>query len=905
MILGQAEIQLAFCDPTLYALQLNVNKNVVPNGASGSSYLAALVDLSAEVIYRRVSPTLGLFEAALTLPSSIQNIDLGMFQLQLPSIAVEIYTDGEFSFDVGFPYNGDFSQSASIVAETYTGAGGIYLARLSNWTAPSLPQVTGSGTFGTVTEIGLGLQLGVFYGFNSGPLTASLTATISGIFQGVFAMYTDLASQQSAEYYNVAASVIFAGKIQGSIDFVLISASVLIQVAATASINAIAGQPVQMLIGASLSATATVKVYLAFCTITHDFNFSTTLAYTAAFGSSSPQPWIAKNAKSPAPELPAALPWPFGWTLKGHFHPLPGGVLLTAPLYLVPILTVDDSGWLYTPQFFLDDPASTQPAAIYIFAWFIQAYCYAHHEDMKKIGSYTDLHVSVKMLTELQEFLHRPEGAGCIQPQDLQQFFGTNLSLTMQALPSSGDAELAPFPIVPGLDLSMSLTVNETATNIAPRPYSIEAQQTILTEYATLVGLSMISAGLQSIAEFGQYVSLGDLIQAMTANALPDVLSTVSRFMLHGTRTGTPAVALYQATGQIFPIAAGAGDTLSVTAGGEAAAEYGIGFASGGSLTLSSADSSPSVYSGTLIAGFDKALLMTDFTVAVMDQTVQVESSYPLAAGSSIETTTQSPAGALQTLPTTMQQNLADGDIPVADYAIWQGVGTENQQAVDPTTYAWATAVSFQIHLGPQSPAVPIYALGKLQGDTLQDLVSLYQLLVAGSAPQATIEILVPGSNGTVTSYPVDDATVFVYQQNQSTTSEPPEEERGVATALAPGMLSLGLLLASALTNSGGYSLYLGPALGGLAPSIFDTGGLATLTMVIGLASVSPDFQSFNAVRFQSSSGVQGGTPLVALSSTVTTPQPRSRWARSVSQPAITPTCQARCRRRTQPTSSA
>jgi len=106
-------------------------------------------------------------EAVLPSPRTdrIRKIDYGAFLLQLPSLAVAIYTNGDFLIDIGFPHGGDFSNSLIIDAGQFTGAGGVYYGRLSGETAMGLPPVptdasgAALGVFNPVTAIGIGLVL--------------------------------------------------------------------------------------------------------------------------------------------------------------------------------------------------------------------------------------------------------------------------------------------------------------------------------------------------------------------------------------------------------------------------------------------------------------------------------------------------------------------------------------------------------------------------------------------------------------------------------------------------------------------------------------------------------------------------------------------------------------------------
>src|SRR4029077_3491796 len=118
-------------------------------------------------------------------------------------------------------------------AGEYYGAGGVYYGHLSGPTASALPAISALppltpggatrpiGGFNTVTEIGIGLRVGIGKSYSQGPLSASFMVVVQAIFEGVFSTFTQypvsVGGQPPAilypqlgvtsEYFHIVASV--------------------------------------------------------------------------------------------------------------------------------------------------------------------------------------------------------------------------------------------------------------------------------------------------------------------------------------------------------------------------------------------------------------------------------------------------------------------------------------------------------------------------------------------------------------------------------------------------------------------------------------------------------------------------------------------------------------------------
>ncbi|MBK7338602.1 MAG: hypothetical protein IPJ00_21825 [Saprospirales bacterium] len=144
-----------FNDPELYGLRIEVNGDKIP----------PLKGLQFEILYKKINDSIGQYHIELILPDIMRYIEVGAASLVLPEIVVDVYTNGDFKVDFGFPYNFDFKRSFSItviiLGVPVLGSGGFYFGKLSGPTAPPQVPVTTKGTFNPVMVFGLGLQIGV------------------------------------------------------------------------------------------------------------------------------------------------------------------------------------------------------------------------------------------------------------------------------------------------------------------------------------------------------------------------------------------------------------------------------------------------------------------------------------------------------------------------------------------------------------------------------------------------------------------------------------------------------------------------------------------------------------------------------------------------------------------------
>ena len=288
------ELSAVFNDPVLYGLR------VALTGPAAK----VLAGLAFEVLYRRISDTVGVYQTELVLPEAMRTIELGAFSVTMPALGLAIYTNGDFQVDFGFPWNNDFSRSFAVSAIVppgipVLGAAGFYFGKLSSETSSKVPAAT-NGRFDPVIVFGLGVQVGVGKKVQYGPLKAGIAITVFGVVQGVLAKWHpnsraggDGAAGQLQEGYFFSLDGTFGiiGELYGAVDFAVIKASVDIKIKAYAQITYIAYHDIPVSVVAAVDARASLELDFGLFSITLHFSFSLTVKETFVIKNSGTAPW--------------------------------------------------------------------------------------------------------------------------------------------------------------------------------------------------------------------------------------------------------------------------------------------------------------------------------------------------------------------------------------------------------------------------------------------------------------------------------------------------------------------------------------------------------------------------------------------------------------------------------------
>lgn len=591
LILGQADLQFIFNDPNLYGVLLEVSKSK----GSTPTKLDVLAGLKAEILYRKISETIGVYEGTLTLPDDIRKINFEAFYIQLPSFYLAIYTNGDFKIDVGFPANLDFSNSLQITAAEYSGAGGFYFAKLDGLDPSSLPQVTSDyGVFSPVTEIGLGFRIGLMKGFSSGPLSASLSVFLEGLFEGTFAKFTRFSDSAQDEYYSVKATVAITGHLSGKVDFKIIVASVDVTVFVRADLAITAYRKTVAELSAGVSVRVSVKINLGLFKITIHCSFSMTVKTTATFGSDQTAIW--DQSKQSALALQAyALSAGDGMVWQPISVPDADRDKDKLVVYFLPQLTAGDAypepdgkqHWYYVGQFGLSNPQGTsdQSSSYVTFVqlalvWGLNAITAQSAESPISLADAEAVQVTREDVQNAIDFLGNAANADQLPSiTDIQQLFKNAFSVSITSpedlAPSNGGTapplEAGFFPLIPGMEITLtadssatklqSATVTEGHLNAAKTDgsgqevaTSLQAGQQstktasstdpqsfadgVMIDYVLMAVRVAMQQALDTpglLPETGE-VTIKAIKDGLSASALSGIAGQTSRFMLHGTR---------------------------------------------------------------------------------------------------------------------------------------------------------------------------------------------------------------------------------------------------------------------------------------------------------------------------------------------------------------------------------
>ena len=277
-ILEFIRIGIVFNDPKLYGL-------VVALSGPGAKSLSGL---SFELLYKKVTDDIGVFRVRLQVPDAFRQIDFGAVSVTLGIITLDIFTNGNFKIDLGFPENRNFDNSFGLQIGPFIGRGGIYFAVLNGATSQRVPAIT-NGTFSPVIELGIGVAVGLGRTFNKGPLKAGLYVELEAIFVGVLAWFhPNDAARDTSQYYWCRGTAAIAGKLYGKVDFKIISVSISIEAYASVSLTLEAYMP--MLVDLDVGVEVDAEVEFLFFSISFTFHINLHASFT--IGEARPTPWI-------------------------------------------------------------------------------------------------------------------------------------------------------------------------------------------------------------------------------------------------------------------------------------------------------------------------------------------------------------------------------------------------------------------------------------------------------------------------------------------------------------------------------------------------------------------------------------------------------------------------------------
>ncbi|MCA1568602.1 MAG: LysM peptidoglycan-binding domain-containing protein [Acidobacteria bacterium] len=323
LVMGSTvELEIVFVDPLLYGLRI----------ALAGDKAGPFKGLDFEILYKRITDTIGVYQIRLTLPDAMRFLQFGALAITLPIVGLDVYTNGDFKIDFGFPWNMDFSRSFGVQYFPFTGAGGFYFAKLSGATQTAIGKPSVPGTFDPVIQFGLGLQLGLGKDISAGILKAGISITVFGIVEGIIARWVPASPTDTADasdalmpahalvaaadadpnsshdvgksyYYKISGTIGIIGKVYGSIDFAIIKASLNLTVTITLQAVIEAHQPLLVAFTASVDVSLSVSIDLGLFSITIHLSFKMTIRQSFTLGKATPAPWGTLGPPPPPPAL--------------------------------------------------------------------------------------------------------------------------------------------------------------------------------------------------------------------------------------------------------------------------------------------------------------------------------------------------------------------------------------------------------------------------------------------------------------------------------------------------------------------------------------------------------------------------------------------------------------------------
>ncbi len=287
-------MQIVFNDPNLYALRIKMDGNSAK----------IFKGLDFQIMYKKVNETVGVYQAEITLPDKIRYLSIGAYSITLPVFAIEIYTNGDFFVDIGFPWNRDFRRSFSIEGIVapgipIMGSAGLYFGKLSSDTTDKVPK-SKKGIFNPVIVFGFGIQAGVGKSIHYGVLEAGFSITIFAILEGVIAKWNpyiedksqkDLNQMQDSYYFMLKGAAGICGKLYGIIDFGIIKATIDITLSLSVEFIYESYKSIIFSVMAYVSVSASLIINLGLFKIRISFKFSLSIKETFEIKNSGIAPW--------------------------------------------------------------------------------------------------------------------------------------------------------------------------------------------------------------------------------------------------------------------------------------------------------------------------------------------------------------------------------------------------------------------------------------------------------------------------------------------------------------------------------------------------------------------------------------------------------------------------------------
>jgi hypothetical protein len=291
------EMSFIFNDPVLYGIHL---------GLKGDLFKGFKID----ILYKKLSESLGVYSTEIQLPDAFRNHEAGGAYFRLPNIGVEVYTNGDWKGDIGFPTTSDdWSRSGFLQLRTvppFVGWFGFYLRKSK---IASLTLFNGyitdnySNTNLKIIQAGFAMRVGLGAYIDGGIFFIGASISVYGILEGAFAFKnSDGLTSFFPRHFAVQGRVGAIAELVGYVNFVIIKASIYLSLQAefgmllvylgetVPGINSGEGiQPVKIYIGGRV----VVRVSLKIGCIKISLSFQATVRFDYTIGGGTSQHQLA------------------------------------------------------------------------------------------------------------------------------------------------------------------------------------------------------------------------------------------------------------------------------------------------------------------------------------------------------------------------------------------------------------------------------------------------------------------------------------------------------------------------------------------------------------------------------------------------------------------------------------
>ncbi|MBX9908181.1 MAG: hypothetical protein K2Z25_05650 [Beijerinckiaceae bacterium] len=299
-IANRVKIGIAMRDADIYGLRVGLHRNKT----DGEPIFAV------DILYRKLSDRLGVYSIEVAPPESLRQIDFGAVTIDLPTIGLEIFTDGGFTIDLGYPWQMDYARAFGVQLLPFIGSGGLYYRQVSGPGAKSIPQAKVSVDGGPptvdselllyqpVVEAGLAFRVGLGKEIDKGIFKAGLSLTVFATLEGGFGILRKTEKFDAGRHMTKAADTFIAvrgtvgiiGEIYGYVDFGIVKAGVSVRVWVSTGFDFRTDHRTRLFIEAGVSVSvrvviARIRIFGKRIEIAISFSFSTKVDYSTYIGS--------------------------------------------------------------------------------------------------------------------------------------------------------------------------------------------------------------------------------------------------------------------------------------------------------------------------------------------------------------------------------------------------------------------------------------------------------------------------------------------------------------------------------------------------------------------------------------------------------------------------------------------